>query len=96
MDDGSTDSTPRPLWELHSSDPNVTVVELSRNFGHQIAVTAGLEVANGEVVVIMDARPPGPARSHRKDARKWEQGYEVVYGVRETRRRGDGIQAVDG
>jgi polyisoprenyl-phosphate glycosyltransferase len=55
VDDGSLDSSFLVLQAIHSSDPNVTIVELSRNFGHQIAVTAGLEIATGEVVLIMNA-----------------------------------------
>lgn len=92
VDDGSTDSTLATLWELHSSDPHVTVVELSRNFGHQIAVTAGLEVASGEVVVIMDADLQDPPELIETMLRKWEQGYEVVYGVRETRQGETGFK----
>ena len=85
VDDGSSDSTLATLSALHSSDPHVTVVELSRNFGHQIAVSAGLEAANGEVVVIMDADLQDPPELIETMLRKWEQGYEVVYGVREAR-----------
>ena len=85
VDDGSRDSTVLSLQAIHSSDPNVTVVELSRNFGHQIAVTAGLEVATGEVVVIMDADLQDPPEVIEEMLQIWEQGYEVVYGVRETR-----------
>ncbi len=85
MDDGSSDSTLTTLWALHSSDPHITVVELSRNFGHQIAVSAGLEAANGEVVVIMDADLQDPPELIETMLHKWEQGYEVVYGIRETR-----------
>src|SRR5579884_4054780 len=55
VNDGSRDNTLPLLQRLHESDPNVTVIELSRNFGHQTAVTAGLALAQGEVVVIIDA-----------------------------------------
>ncbi|MGI8962524.1 MAG: glycosyltransferase family 2 protein [Bryobacteraceae bacterium] len=85
IDDGSRDSSVFSLESIHSSDPHVTVVELSRNFGHQIAVTAGLEIATGEVVVIMDADLQDPPEVIEEMLRIWEQGYEVVYGIRETR-----------
>jgi polyisoprenyl-phosphate glycosyltransferase len=85
VDDGSTDSTLASLQALHSSDPNLTVVELSRNFGHQIAVSAGLEVAVGEVVVIIDADLQDPPELIEKMLQMWEQGYDVVYGIRERR-----------
>jgi glycosyltransferase involved in cell wall biosynthesis len=85
VDDGSRDATLATLQALHSSDPNVAVIELSRNFGHQIAVTAGLEMATGEVVVIMDADLQDPPELIEKMLQIWEQGYEVVYGIREKR-----------
>jgi polyisoprenyl-phosphate glycosyltransferase len=85
VDDGSSDSTVLVLQAIHSSDPSVTIVELSRNFGHQIAVTAGLEIAIGEVVVIRDADLQDPPEVIEKMLQIWEQGYEVVYGIRETR-----------
>jgi len=92
VDDGSRDATAFSLQTIHSSDPNVTVVELSRNFGHQIAVTAGLEVATGEVVIVMDADLQDPPELIEKMLRIWEQGYEVVYGVRETREGESGFK----
>ncbi len=85
VDDGSRDSTLLKLQAIYASDPNVTVVELSRNFGHQTAVTAGLEISQGEVVVIMDADLQDPPELIAKMLEIWQQGYEVVYGVRERR-----------
>ena len=85
VDDGSRDSTLAILQAIHASDPNVTVVELSRNFGHQTAVTAGLEIAKGDVVVITDADLQDPPELIAKMLELWAQGFEVVYGVRETR-----------
>src|SRR5438270_3882833 len=55
IDDGSRDNTPRVLTEIHGSDPRVRVVRLSRNFGHQVASSAGLEYARGSAVVLIDA-----------------------------------------
>lgn len=85
VDDGSRDATLAKLQAIYASDPNVTVIELSRNFGHQTAVTAGLEIAAGQVVVIIDADLQDPPELITKMLDVWEQGYEVVYGVREMR-----------
>jgi glycosyltransferase involved in cell wall biosynthesis len=85
IDDGSRDSTPTLLEAVHATDPSVTVIELSRNFGHQTAVTAGLEVAKGQVVVIIDADLQDPPELIADMISVWEQGYDVVYGVRESR-----------
>lgn len=92
VDDGSRDSTFAFLQAIYSSDSNVTVVELSRNFGHQIAVTAGLEIATGDVVVIMDADLQDPPEIIAEMLKMWEQGYEVVYGVRDTRKGESGFK----
>jgi dolichol-phosphate mannosyltransferase len=85
IDDGSRDSTLTELQSIYAADPNVSVVELSRNFGHQSAVSAGLEAAQGEVVVIIDADLQDPPEIISAMLEKWSEGYEVVYGVRETR-----------
>ncbi len=85
VDDGSRDETLARLKVIHEYDPNVTVVELSRNFGHQTAVTAGLEIASGEVVVIIDADLQDPPELILKMLDIWSQGFEVIYGVRESR-----------
>ncbi len=85
VDDGSRDGTLATLQALHASDSNVSVVELSRNFGHQTAVTAGLDIAKGDVVVIIDADLQDPPELIAQMLQIWGQGYEVVYGIRETR-----------
>jgi dolichol-phosphate mannosyltransferase len=85
VDDGSRDSTLGELQDIYAADPNVTVVELSRNFGHQSAVSAGLEAAQGDVVVIIDSDLQDPPELIAAMLEKWREGYEVVYGVRETR-----------
>ncbi len=85
VDDGSRDETLAQLLRLYSSDLNVTVVELSRNFGHQSAVSAGLEAAQGEVVVVIDADLQDPPEVIPSMLEKWKEGYEVVYGVRDAR-----------
>lgn len=85
VDDGSRDATLKALQAIHASDPNVTIVELSRNFGHQAAVTAGLEAAEGDVVVIMDADLQDPPELILQMIKLWQQGFEVVYGIRKRR-----------
>lgn len=85
VDDGSTDSTPEVLRELQSQDERIRVVRLSRNFGHQIAITAGLEHASGDAVVITDADLQDPPEVILEFLAKWQDGYDVVYGVRAER-----------
>jgi dolichol-phosphate mannosyltransferase len=88
VDDGSTDATPEVLRELQSYDSRVRVVRFSRNFGHQMAITAGLEHAAGDAVVIIDADLQDPPETIMDFFRKWQEGYDVVYGVR-TEREGE-------
>ena len=85
VDDGSRDATPEMLRRIQTDDPHVRVVYLSRNFGHQFAVTAGLAHARGDAVVIMDADLQDPPEVLQQMVRKWEEGYDVVYGVRTDR-----------
>ena len=92
VDDGSQDDTLAHLQHLHASDPNVTVVELSRNFGHQTAVTAGLEVAGGQAVAIIDSDLQDPPELIVQMIEYWEQGYDVVYGIRESREGESGFK----
>lgn len=82
VNDGSADQTQLILTELQLSDPHVRVLLLSRNFGHQIAVTAGLEVAAGDAVVIIDADLQDPPEVIPEMVRLWREGNEVVYGIR--------------
>ena len=88
VDDGSTDSTPTILRELQGRDSRIRVVQFSRNFGHQIAITAGLEHASGDAVVVIDADLQDPPELILDFLVKWLDGYDVVYGVR-TQRRGE-------
>lgn len=85
INDGSRDDTFALLQSIYAADPNVVVVELSRNFGHQAAVSAGLEIATGKAVVIIDADLQDPPEVVQKMVEIWRQGYEVVYGVRDSR-----------
>jgi dolichol-phosphate mannosyltransferase len=88
VDDGSTDTTPEVLRELQAYDSRIRVVRFSRNFGHQMAITAGLEHAAGDAVVIIDADLQDPPETIVDFFRKWQEGYDVVYGVR-TEREGE-------
>jgi glycosyltransferase involved in cell wall biosynthesis len=90
VDDGSTDRTADLLRRLAAEDPRVRFLRLSRNFGHQIAATAGLDHARGDVVVLIDADLQDPPEVIPRMVEKWRQGYQVVYG---RRRRRDGETA---
>jgi len=85
VDDGSRDGTPRVLAELHASDPRILVVRMSRNFGHQMAISAGLEYARGAAVVLIDADLQDPPELIAEMVAQWRQGTDVVYGTRRTR-----------
>lgn len=85
VDDGSKDNTPRIMADLHASDPRIRVVRLSRNFGHQIAISAGLEFARGAAVVLIDADLQDPPEVISEMVGLWKRGYDVVYGTRQNR-----------
>jgi glycosyltransferase involved in cell wall biosynthesis len=88
VDDGSTDSTANLLREMQAHDPRIRVIRFSRNFGHQVAITAGLEHACGDAVAIIDADLQDPPEVLLDFVAKWMDGYDVVYGVR-TERAGE-------
>jgi|SRR5687767_1444141 len=85
VDDGSSDDTFHLLTELHASDRRVRVVRLSRNFGHQVAVTAGLAEASGDAIAIIDADLQDPPEVIPEMIDLWNAGNDVVYGSRVTR-----------
>jgi polyisoprenyl-phosphate glycosyltransferase len=85
VNDGSSDRTEELLRYLHDAYSQTRVVMLSRNFGHQAAVTAGLTAASGQCVVIIDADLQDPPEVILQMIERWQAGYEVVYGIRETR-----------
>lgn len=85
IDDGSTDRTLSVIRELHARDPRFKAVSLSRNFGKEIAVAAGLEAADGDGVVIMDADLQHPPESIAEFVARWIEGYDIVYGRRRDR-----------
>src|SRR5260221_4880680 len=82
VDDGSTDATLRVLNDVADRDPRVTVIGLSRNWGHQIALTAGLDYAQGEAVIVMDSDLQHPPEAIARMGGEDEKGADVVYGVR--------------
>jgi len=88
VDDGSSDRTPELLRELQARDGRIRVLRFSRNFGHQMAITAGLEHASGDAVVIIDADLQDPPEVIAEFVGKWMDGFDVVYGVR-TERAGE-------
>ena len=85
VDDGSTDGSTEAIYELAKKDKCVHPVIFARNFGHQIAITAGWDHARGEAVVIIDADLQDPPELILEMAEKWKEGYEVVYAVRAER-----------
>jgi dolichol-phosphate mannosyltransferase len=85
VDDGSTDGSTDKIRELAETDPRVRPIIFARNFGHQIAITAGWDYARGDAVVIIDADLQDPPEVILELAKKWQEGYEVVYAVRAER-----------
>jgi dolichol-phosphate mannosyltransferase len=88
VDDGSRDGTWELMQKAAAADPRFRLVRLSRNFGHQIALTAGVDVARGDAVVVMDADLQDPPEVVLEMAARWREGYDVVYAVR-TEREGE-------
>ncbi|MFO0809895.1 MAG: glycosyltransferase family 2 protein [Gemmataceae bacterium] len=86
VDDGSTDRTLPILEDLNRKDARVKVVSFSRNFGHQTAVTAGLQHTSGDVVAVMDADLQDPPEELPRFLAKWREGYHVVYAIRRKRK----------
>jgi glycosyltransferase involved in cell wall biosynthesis len=86
INDGSTDRTSEIMHELHQADPRIRFVDFARNFGHQLAVTAGMDYARGDAVILIDADLQDPPELILEMIEKWKEGYKVVYAVREERR----------
>jgi dolichol-phosphate mannosyltransferase len=85
VDDGSTDGSFQWLEKTRQNDPRVRILRLSRNFGHQIAITAGMDHADVDAVVIIDADLQDPPEVIAGLLAKWREGFEVVYAVRKSR-----------
>lgn len=85
VDDGSRDDTWAIMCELRAADPRVAVLKLSRNFGKELALTAGLDHATADAVVVIDADLQDPPELIPQFVEEWRQGYDVVYGTRASR-----------
>jgi polyisoprenyl-phosphate glycosyltransferase len=85
IDDGSRDSSLEKLREMAAAESRFKVVSFARNFGHQLAITAGLDMAEGDAVVIIDADLQDPPEVVLEMIQRWRQGFDVVYGVRKSR-----------
>jgi polyisoprenyl-phosphate glycosyltransferase len=88
VDDGSSDASLQHLAQLHQHDPRWKVLVLSRNFGHQVAISAGLFYSHGDVVAILDADLQDPPEALTRLLAKWREGYHVVYAIRTKRKEG--------
>lgn len=85
VNDGSRDNSIAIMRQLHSRDPRVKLISFSRNFGHQIAITAGIDFAQGQAVIVIDSDLQDPPSVIKDMIAKWKEGYEVVYAVRAKR-----------
>jgi len=85
VDDGSTDGTWELLRSMAAEDARLRLVRLSRNFGHQVAMTAGLDAARGEAIVLMDGDLQDPPEVIPELVARWRDGFEVVYAIRSAR-----------
>jgi glycosyltransferase involved in cell wall biosynthesis len=85
VDDGSTDGSTDVIRDLAKADRTIRPVIFARNFGHQVAITAGWDYARGDAIVIIDADLQDPPETILELAKKWKEGYEVVYAVRGER-----------
>jgi glycosyltransferase involved in cell wall biosynthesis len=90
VDDGSSDRTYPLAQATAASDPRFKLIQFSRNFGHQVAITAGMDASSGDAVIIMDADLQDPPYVILQMIEKWHEGYEVVYGLRQQR-EGEGL-----
>ncbi|RJX37866.1 glycosyltransferase [Paenibacillus pinisoli] len=90
VNDGSKDRSVELVKSFSVKDPNVRLIDFSRNFGHQIAITAGMDYAKGDAVVVIDADLQDPPEVILDMIAKWKEGYEVVYG-RRLKRKGETI-----
>lgn len=86
INDGSQDGSFRRMQELHTRDPRVRVIDFSRNFGHQIAISAGLDHARGNAVIIIDSDLQDPPEVIPQLVARWKDGAEVVYAQRSMRK----------
>jgi dolichol-phosphate mannosyltransferase len=88
VDDGSTDASPSMMQDIANRDSHFRIVTLSRNFGHQAAISAGLKYTRGDAVAIMDGDLQDPPEELGGFLDKWRKGYDVAYGIRTKRKEG--------
>lgn len=88
VDDGSTDNTLELLRAFSSRDQRIQIISLSRNFGHQAAISAGIKYSTGDAVIVMDGDLQDPPEELHRFLEKWREGYHVVYAVRRKRKEG--------
>ncbi len=86
VDDGSSDRSWQLIRELHQKDPRVKGISFSRNFGHHIAITAGIDYASGDAVILMDGDLQDPPEEIPRLYEKFREGYDLVYGIRRERK----------
>jgi len=86
IDDGSRDGSYEIMLEINRQDPRFRIVHFARNFGHQIAISAGMDLCGGQAIIIMDADLQDPPEVVLEMAERWREGYEVVYGIRGERK----------
>src|SRR5262245_1948212 len=87
LNDGSKDRSLELLKQMAEHETRYRLFSFSRNFGHQLAITAGIDMARGEAVVIMDADLQDPPEVVREMLERWRDGFDVVYGVRKARHK---------
>jgi polyisoprenyl-phosphate glycosyltransferase len=85
VDDGSRDGSYQLMVAANLEDDRFKIIQLSRNFGHQLAITAGMDVSSGDAVIVMDADLQDPPQVILEMAAKWQQGYEIVFAIRRQR-----------
>jgi len=88
VNDGSSDATPEMMDALAAEDPHVVALHLSRNFGHQAAISAGIDHARGQAVALLDGDLQDPPEVLDQFIRAWREGHEVVYAIRTKRKEG--------
>ena len=90
VNDGSRDKTEEIITDICAEDPNVRLINFSRNFGHQTAITAGMDNSSGQAIVVIDADLQDPPEVILEMIEKWKEGYDVVYGQR-AKRKGETV-----
>ncbi|HVT90882.1 MAG TPA: glycosyltransferase family 2 protein [Tepidisphaeraceae bacterium] len=94
VNDGSRDSSPQMIKQFNSEDPRIKLVDLSRNFGHQPAVTAGIHHSRGDCVILIDGDLQDPPEVIPEMIKKWKEGFQVVLGERHSRGDVSGARGV--